>query len=811
MTDSRRGGKSTVLEDFSGGLRCDVPSHMISENELSDIQNFDVDSPGKLVTRKGYTRVSSAGIAAATVRGVYEHTERSGRRHIIAACDGHLWKFNERDRTWTQIYKESSAAAIFGANLQPNGNLATNTTGWTLTNNGTNTTVARDATHGPSGGPCLKIMTTTPAELISNYTLAYSRGTPPVVNDTTWTDWWRDYDPPGAEMDGLSGYGINVVFWMRLGTTGELGDAIQTYLTGLSDADRYRATLEAFGTIPATNFFFALVCRNSTGGNVYNPDISIPWTFGNTVWTRESIIVDGPTYPGLDNMYFTVEATGMTVPINQAGMFRFPSVTARPRFDDGALSPATAVIPSNRREIFFNIKRSSGISYANIDLKVYANYYSDTSCATLISTVELAHPTTTTTYSTVTVNQAQNTIPATAIRMKIQFVPTGYVDLYDSTAAGHGWYVDSIEVREIDDSSAVITPLTVNEKVNPTFVSFLGNLYVYGYEQNLKISQAKAVEFMPEIPSSGKFGVVHQNRMFVAGDPENPSRLYFTDYTQGNEIDPDVIVWSSTIDFDPDDGDAITGISPCGSGIVVFKHRSTFMLTGSNSMDFYVRKVSSAVGCASHRSIVGHQGMVIFLDTMNPGVFMYDGSVNFTMLSRKIDPLIGRIVNPERSCAIIKDERYYLFCDDQDAVDPYDETVYVYSLKTGAWTKYRGINVESVCRRSDGSLLAGASAPTGKVYRLLTGYSDDGDDIEAYMVTGDTQFRNAAGESRIRKVSVISETGTDEQELEISYASDRYYNMKDAAPMSLAAKGRTDGNGRYIDKWNVGGWWEGTP
>ena len=188
---------------------------------------------------------------------------------------------------------------------------------------------------------------------------------------------------------------------------------------------------------------------------------------------------------------------------------------------------------------------------------------------------------------------------------------------------------------------------------------------------------------------------------------------------------------------------------------------------------------------------------MIFLDDNNPGVFMFDGSTNFTMLSRHIDPLISRIVYRSKSVAEIKDERYYLFCDDEDAVHPHNESVHVYTLKTGAWTKYAGIYAESACK-GEKDLYAGSAADDGLVFRLFEGYEDDGEDIESYIVTGDNQFRKAGVESRVRKVTVIADSGTDDQEIAITYASDRAYLMRDAAPMSLAATGK--------NKWGVGLW-----
>ncbi len=778
MTDSRRGGKPTELRDFSGGLCCDLPSHMISVNELSDVQNFDVDSPGKLISRKGYTHLAEAGIALAPVRGIYEHVERDGRKHVVAACNGRLWRLNERNRTWSEIYRESNPVT-WGDNLLTNGDFTTDTTGWTLTNGGTNTSIVRD-----SGTASLLIQTTAPAELIGNTGFE--------VGVDAYPYWWVATD---GEIGGTA---------RRITTSPHSGTYCGQVRSGSHDSSLFTSPY----VVLKANDVTTMVAWGRTYSGEAGLATLVFYTAGGVVTGWDSLTSSMlATWQQASDVMTTAPANTVQAKVSLTQhVWDDISLKARPRLADTALSPAATIVPANRRKVSFKIKRSSSVAYPNMTFKVHAKYYSDAGATTLIyPTVELTEPTTTPTDTTITVEQAGGVAPATAIRMRLYLEASGYFDAYDAAAAGHGWYIDNIEIREKDDSGAVITPLIVNERVSPTFVSFMGNLYIFGYDRNLKVTQAKAVEMLPSYPTAATFAAVYQNRLFLAGDPENPSRLYFTSYTAGGGATPDVISPFDFIDFDPDDGDKITGIAPCGAGVVVFKARSTFMLTGSNEYDWFVRKVSSAVGCASHRSIIVYQGNVIFLDPVNPGVFMFDGSVNFTMLSRKIDPLIARIVYPERSCAVIRDERYYLFCDDRDSVHPYNETVYVYSLKTGAWTRYSNIAAGSVCKRANGALIFGSAADDGKTYKLFEGYTDDGADIEAYMVTGDLQFRGGADESRIRKVTVLADSGKADEEIVISYASDRNYIMTDAAAMSMEASGT---NRFEIGEWDTAVWEE---
>lgn len=134
-----------------------------------------------------------------------------------------------------------------------------------------------------------------------------------------------------------------------------------------------------------------------------------------------------------------------------------------------------------------------------------------------------------------------------------------------------------------------------------------------------------------------------------------------------------------------------------------------------------------------------------------------------------------------------------------------NDQVLVLSLKTNAWTRYAGIRASAVCKRKNGELLSGSAIDDGMVYKLFKGSSDDEAEIEAYAVTADIPFREMGAESRIRKVALVADSGTDDQEIAISYSSDRFYNYTSATAMSLEASGD--------NKWDEGEWneavWEG--
>lgn len=782
------------LQDFGGGLRCDVPSNTIAENELADIENFDVDLPGKLVTRKGCQRISSAGIAAAPVRGVFEHVERDGRKRVIAACNKRLWKLNERNRTWGEIYREAGDS-LWGQNLLSNGGFDTDTAGWTLNNNGTNTTVARDTTNPRTGAGCLKIMTTTLAEILTGsdpgleqWVDTYNAECYDKTLVGTNSSFWRSDSPQaGSHAAGCTvsrGSGERFVAFEHKVAFRVNCNNIETRTVGFW-ASREASPPCPYATVTAK--FYNAGGTPLGSKTIYTGDVATSYTFYN----GEIATSDIPAATAKMSVHLKAQVDQAAV--EGRSMF-FDSLTckARSRFNDFPLSPAVAIVPASSHQFEFAIRAASA-SQPNVIIKVMALYYD--SGGGLIRTDTILELTPQTTYQLYMVERPAGDAPASATHVRLQFVVQGYRAF--AVDSDNGYYIDDVAVRR---KGVTPTVLRVAEDVNPTFLSFMGNCYVFGYEKNIKLTNAEAVDFLPLYPESSKYAIAYQNRLFVAGDPTAPSYLYFTNYTEGGEVNPDVIDVFNFHACGPDDGDEITGIAPCGSGIVVFKNRSVYMLTGSNRDDWFMAQRSSAIGCAAHRSIANFQRSVIFLNmsSVNAGVYMYDGGVNFTMLSRKIDPLIENLVNTDRAVGIIHGERYYLFCDSGDATHPHNDQVLVYSLKTGAWTRYTGIHAEAACTRANGAFLAGSAASNGMVLKMLTGHNDDGADIAAQVTTADMALRGMGIESRVRKVSVFANSGTDDQEIEISYAVDRKFDFTAADPMSLEASG--------TNKWNVGEW-----
>ena len=112
------------------------------------------------------------------------------------------------------------------------------------------------------------------------------------------------------------------------------------------------------------------------------------------------------------------------------------------------------------------------------------------------------------------------------------------------------------------------------------------------------------------------------------------------------------------MDFDPNDGQSITGIGTIGPYILVFKQTKTYIVydldTGAN------RALSSETGCFAHRSICETPNGTYFL-TADRGVYLTDGQ-HLKQISEKINPTLENIVAAQRVNAAGKyfNNHYYL-------------------------------------------------------------------------------------------------------------------------------------------------------
>lgn len=106
-------------------------------------------------------------------------------------------------------------------------------------------------------------------------------------------------------------------------------------------------------------------------------------------------------------------------------------------------------------------------------------------------------------------------------------------------------------------------------------------------------------------PPPMKFVRKHQGRLWGAGNPAAPDRLYYC--TPGNHEEWNGVGDSAHIDIDPGDGDSsgITAIFPSFRGqLFVAKQNALYKISGTDPLTYKVDVVTYGLGCISHNSAV---------------------------------------------------------------------------------------------------------------------------------------------------------------------------------------------------------------
>jgi hypothetical protein len=233
-----------------------------------------------------------------------------------------------------------------------------------------------------------------------------------------------------------------------------------------------------------------------------------------------------------------------------------------------------------------------------------------------------------------------------------------------------------------------------------------------------------------------KYLIYHLDKVWAAGDPNNPGRIVSTGVSTGAVPLPDPRNWDTedfTDEVDPYDGQQITGLGKIGPYLLVFKDRKTFVLT--NPQDRAYRQISSTIGCIAHRSIAETSQGTFFLSD-DVGVCVTDGST-VSVVSDKIKPLLDDAVanyalEIRNAAAVFYDDSYYLSIPYQDNKN---SILLEYNLQTQSWWIHDcPVNQFAILDPSGIARLYGTDPATRLVSRYFVPdlFSDNGNPYLSY-------------------------------------------------------------------------------
>lgn len=128
------------------------------------------------------------------------------------------------------------------------------------------------------------------------------------------------------------------------------------------------------------------------------------------------------------------------------------------------------------------------------------------------------------------------------------------------------------------------------------------------------------------VPPKAKFIAMYHERLWYAGDPDNPDRVYYSEVGEPEAV-------QSTSFIRTKNREAVTGLAVRGDELIAFTYNTTQSIQGYTATDFQSRILSPSIGCISHYGIVNINDRLWFPSQM--GIYVYDGGFTYVTQSNR--------------------------------------------------------------------------------------------------------------------------------------------------------------------------------
>jgi len=241
---------------------------------------------------------------------------------------------------------------------------------------------------------------------------------------------------------------------------------------------------------------------------------------------------------------------------------------------------------------------------------------------------------------------------------------------------------------------------------------------------------------------SGSMVIYAMSRLFVSGDSNNPSRLYYS--AGGTQIDDfSTAFGGGWVDVSKNDGDSITGIQYYQNAIYVWKNRSIWKFTFTSAGLPSLELITNEVGCCSHRTIRMVNNDLWFLGVKDGRAAVYSlgnvegyfNSLRTTQRSLKIEGSSmldsANMTYISNSCAIYF-RNLYIVCVPHGSSTT-NNRCYVFDSRFGSWVGFwDGIVANAFFPFQDSTgneELYYCSETSGYIVKMFTGTDDNGSAI----------------------------------------------------------------------------------
>lgn len=266
---------------------------------------------------------------------------------------------------------------------------------------------------------------------------------------------------------------------------------------------------------------------------------------------------------------------------------------------------------------------------------------------------------------------------------------------------------------------------------------------------------------------TGQYIAVYKDSLFIAGDPNNPSRVYYSgggDQINNFSIDGG----GGLIDVARNDGQIITGLIVFKNSLIIFKEDSIYQFSFTSSGLPQITQVTASVGCVAPRSIQTVENDVFFLSRR--GVFTIGNEQGFAFdvlrtneLTAKVRPIIqsidGAYIQNATALYVPSSDFNLYILSYTPSGSTTNTKALVYDRERLAW--YKWTNIQANCwtsyRGTDGvtHFLYGDDA-SGYVKEILSGTDDFGSAIHGYFYLKGEPFKNGiARYKNLKDIDVV--------------------------------------------------------
>lgn len=307
---------------------------------------------------------------------------------------------------------------------------------------------------------------------------------------------------------------------------------------------------------------------------------------------------------------------------------------------------------------------------------------------------------------------------------------------------------------------------------------------------------------------------LYYNRLFAAGDPDHPSRLYWSqppgDVKTIENWSMDDFSESASgghTEVGPTNNDPIVGLTALSNQLIIHKESGNYRLIGSNPSNFQILQINSGVEKMTNTNRISHGDVPYWLT--RAGMYYYNGQQALLHpRSRQVRNTL-RAANLTHSKGIeCRDKLYFTMrmADGEGA----DDTILYYDMTENVWMKRNGFTVTDFATRDGEIYLINANRI---VYRI-GGTDYDGEPIEAYWRTPITDLGAKSLDKHLGAMFVRGRSGGVNDETVITSWAGKVpreksfilpANDEDVKWIDLANQGRTF-HFEFANK--AGSWWK---